>query len=58
MNEHEIIIKEGRRAIEQLELMILEDIEREKKNKDLGWDTETLIEEFLPIIKKMDEDSK
>lgn len=57
-HEQRTFIKHGRQAIEQLELMMLEDIEREEQNKDLGWDTETLIQEFLPIIRKMKEDSK
>lgn len=56
-HEKKAFIKHGRQVIEDLEKMMLEDIENEAKDKDLGWDTETIIEEFAPIIKKLKEQS-
>lgn len=56
-HEHKTFIKHSRQVIEQLELMMLEDIENEAKNKDLGWDAETIREEFAPLIRKLKEQS-
>ncbi len=55
-HEQKAFIRHGRRVIEELELMMLEDIENEAKTKDLGWDTETIREEFAPIIRKLKEE--
>ncbi len=52
-HEQKTLIKHSRQIIEDLEKMMLEDIENEAKDKDLGWGTETLIEEFAPIMKKL-----
>ncbi|MCT4638379.1 MAG: monovalent cation:proton antiporter-2 (CPA2) family protein [Bacteroidales bacterium] len=52
-HERNTYIKHRRRVIEELELMMLEDIENEAKDKDLGWDTETIKEEFAPLIRKL-----
>ncbi len=57
-HEQKAFIKHGRQIIEELELMMLEDIENEAKDKDLGWDTETIKEEFAPMIKKLKEENK
>jgi hypothetical protein len=56
--EHKTFIKRGRQVIEELELMMLEDIEKEAKDKDLGWDTETILEEFAPIMRQLKEEKK
>lgn len=57
-HEEKNFIKHGRQVIEQLELMMLEDLENEAKDKDLGWDTESIKEEFAPIIRALKEESK
>jgi len=57
-HETKSYIKVRRQAIEDLEKMILEDIENEAKDKDLGWDITTIIEEFAPMVKKMQEQDK
>jgi CPA2 family monovalent cation:H+ antiporter-2/glutathione-regulated potassium-efflux system ancillary protein KefC/glutathione-regulated potassium-efflux system protein KefB len=56
-HEKKIFIQRGKQVIEELELMMLEDIENEAKDKDLGWDTETIKEEFAPIIRKLKEEN-
>jgi hypothetical protein len=33
---------------------MLEDMEKEAKDKDLGWDTEAIVEEFAPLIRKIE----
>ncbi len=57
-HEGKTFLKAGRQYIEDLEKMILDDIENEAKDKDLGWDTASIVEEFAPIVKKMQEESK
>lgn len=57
-HEHKSYIKHGRQVIEDLEKMILEDIENEAKDKDLGWDATTIKEEFAPMIRKLKEENK
>jgi monovalent cation:proton antiporter-2 (CPA2) family protein len=56
-HERKAFIKHGRQVIEDLEKMMLEDIENEAKDKDLGWDTETIREEFGPMVRKLKENS-
>ncbi len=56
-HERKTFIKTGRQFIEDLEKMILDDIENEAKDKDLGWDTTTIIEEFAPFVKKLKEEN-
>jgi voltage-gated potassium channel Kch len=56
-HEQKAFIRHGRQVIEELELMMLEDIENEAKNKDLGWDTETIKEEYAPLIRKLKEEN-
>ena len=56
-HERKTFIKQSRKVIQDLELMMLEDIENEAKNKDLGWDTETIKEEFVPVMKKLTEEN-
>ncbi|MCT4613824.1 MAG: monovalent cation:proton antiporter-2 (CPA2) family protein [Marinifilaceae bacterium] len=50
------LIKQRRRIIEELELMMLDDIKNESVNKDLGWNEENIKEEFTPTIKKIREE--
>lgn len=57
-HEEKSFIKQNRKVIEELELMMLEDIENEAKDKDLGWSTETIKEEFAPIIRKLKDERK
>jgi len=57
-HEQKTFIRRGRKVIEELELMMLEDIENEAKDKDLGWDIESIKEEFAPIIRKLKEENK
>ncbi|WP_075590766.1 monovalent cation:proton antiporter-2 (CPA2) family protein [Labilibacter marinus] len=57
-HEETSMIKQSRKIMEELELMMLEDIENEAKDKDLGWDAETIKEEFAPIIRKLKEENK
>lgn len=56
-HERKTFIKTGRQFIEDLEKMILDDIENEAKDKDLGWDTTTIIEEFAPFVRKLKEEN-
>lgn len=51
-HEQKTFIQQSRKIIQDLELMMLEDIENEAKDKDLGWDTETIKEEFVPLMKQ------
>jgi CPA2 family monovalent cation:H+ antiporter-2/glutathione-regulated potassium-efflux system ancillary protein KefC/glutathione-regulated potassium-efflux system protein KefB len=55
-HEQKNFIKAGRRVIQELEILIREEIDNEAKNKDLGWDTESIKEEFAPLIRKMKEE--
>jgi monovalent cation:proton antiporter-2 (CPA2) family protein len=55
-HEQKNFIKHGRRVIRELEILIRGEIENEAKNKDLGWDTESIKEEFAPLIRKMKEE--
>jgi voltage-gated potassium channel Kch len=57
-HEQKNFIKQGRRVIQELELLIREEIENEAADKDLGWDTESIIEEFSPILQKMKEEER
>lgn len=57
-HEEKSFIKHSRQVIEELELMMLEDIENEAKDKDLGWNTETIREEFAPLIRKLKEEAQ
>jgi CPA2 family monovalent cation:H+ antiporter-2/glutathione-regulated potassium-efflux system ancillary protein KefC/glutathione-regulated potassium-efflux system protein KefB len=57
-HEHNTFIKHSKQHIEDLEKMILDDIENEAKDKDLGWDTTTIKEEFIPILNKLKEEAK
>ena len=43
--------KHGRQAIAAVELLMLESMENEMNNKDMGWDTETIKKEFVPMFK-------
>lgn len=52
-HERQSFIKDSRQVIEDLEKMMLDDIENEAKDKDLGWDSETLREEYAPLIRKL-----
>lgn len=55
-HEQKAFIKNSKQYIQDLEKMMLEDVENEAKEKDLGWDATTIKEEFAPIIKKMNEE--
>ena len=57
-HERKTFIKQSRKVIQDLELMMLEDLENEAKNKDLGWDTETIKEEYVPLMKQFMEGNK
>lgn len=57
-HEDKSLIKQSRKLIEELEMMILEDIENEARDKDLGWNTESIKEEFGPIMKKLREENQ
>jgi hypothetical protein len=50
-HEKNKLISGAKKRIEDLEKMILEDMENIGKDKDLGWDTFTLKEEYGPMIK-------
>ncbi len=56
-HEQKNFIKRGRQVIEELELLMLDDIDKVAKDKDMGWDTETIKEEFAPMI-RMQKDEK
>ena len=55
-HEQKNFIKRGRQVIQELELMMLDDMEKEAKDKDLGWDAETIREEFAPLIRQLKEE--
>lgn len=57
-HESKAFIKHGRQVIEDLEKMMLDDLENEAKDKDLGWDSETIRDEYAPMIKKLKEENK
>jgi Kef-type K+ transport system membrane component KefB len=57
-HEQKNFLKRGRQVIRELEVMMLEDMENVGKDKDLGWDTETIKEEFAPILRKLREEQK
>jgi CPA2 family monovalent cation:H+ antiporter-2/glutathione-regulated potassium-efflux system ancillary protein KefC/glutathione-regulated potassium-efflux system protein KefB len=52
-HEQKTFIKHGRKVIRDLELLIREEVENEAKYKDLGWDTESIKDEFAPMVRKM-----
>ena len=52
-HESKAFVEHGRQVIEDIEKMMLDDIENEAKDKDLGWDAETIREEYGPLIKKL-----
>lgn len=52
-HEEKSLLKSSKQHIEDLEQMMLDDIENEAKDKDLGWDSSSLKNEFGPLIKKM-----
>ncbi len=45
-HERKSFIQAARRNIEELELMMLDDLDKEAQDKDLGWDTESLKKEY------------
>lgn len=51
-HEKKILIKNSKQYIQDLEKLMLEDIENEAKDKDLGWDLLSVKKEFAPIFKK------
>ncbi len=51
-HEHTAYIKHSKQFIEDLEKIILDDIENEAKDKDLGWDTLSRRQEFIARLKK------
>jgi len=53
-HEQKTFFKRGRQVIAELELMMLEDMEKEAKDKDLGWDTDGIVEEFAPLMRKIE----
>jgi len=53
--ERKLFLRHGRQVIEEIEKMMLEDIENEARDKDLGWDIESIKEEFGPLIRKLKE---
>ena len=57
-HEQKSFIQQSRKIIQDLELMMLEDMENEAKDKDLGWNTETIIEEFAPLMRQFKEGKK
>lgn len=50
-HEQQHLIKNAKRGIEEIELMMLDDMENDQAKKDLGWDTETIKKEFVPLFK-------
>jgi voltage-gated potassium channel Kch len=57
-HEKKIYIKQRKKVIEELEKMMLDDIENEAKDKDMGWDNSSRKIDFGPIIKKLREEIK
>jgi len=57
-HEQNNLIKYGRKGIAEIELLMLDDIENESQNKDLGWDTDTIKEEYVPLFKNTRPESK
>lgn len=49
-------VKARKQYIRDLEQMMIDDMENEAKDKDLGWDTVAVKEEFAPILKKIYKD--
>lgn len=52
-HEEGSFIKTGKQYIEDLEKMMLDDIENEGKEKDMGWDVSSRKEEFAPLFKEL-----
>ncbi|MCG8523135.1 MAG: NAD-binding protein, partial [Pseudomonadales bacterium] len=50
-HEQKAFLRGSRQYIEDLEKMMLEDIENEARDKELGWDTTSIKEEFTQIIR-------
>ena len=54
-HEHTAYIKHSKQIIEDLEKMILDDIENEAKDKELGWDSFSRRQEFISRRKSTNE---
>lgn len=52
------LVRNSRQYIHDLEKMMIDDLENEAKDKDLGWDTGAVKKEFAPIIKELYGDLK
>ncbi|TKG89604.1 potassium transporter [Puteibacter caeruleilacunae] len=57
-HEQTLFLRERRQYIEDLEKMMLEDIENEAQDKELGWDSTTIREEFAPIVREQMDDEE
>ncbi len=51
-------LRDARQYIQELEKMMLDDLQNEAKDKDLGWDNTSLKEEYGPMIRQLMEGSK
>lgn len=50
-SEKGILLKNSKQYIQDLEKMMLEDMENEAKDKDMGWDPTSRIEEYTNLVK-------
>jgi CPA2 family monovalent cation:H+ antiporter-2/glutathione-regulated potassium-efflux system ancillary protein KefC/glutathione-regulated potassium-efflux system protein KefB len=57
-HQKKTFIRSFRQRIKDMEQMMQEDMENIAKDKDMGWDIESLKEEFGPRVKKMLEEEK
>ncbi|NQX92574.1 MAG: hypothetical protein HRT74_10710, partial [Flavobacteriales bacterium] len=49
------LISKAKSGIEDIELLMLDDMENEAAGKDLGWDTDTIKKEFVPLFDEKEE---
>jgi CPA2 family monovalent cation:H+ antiporter-2/glutathione-regulated potassium-efflux system ancillary protein KefC/glutathione-regulated potassium-efflux system protein KefB len=55
-HEQKTFLRGARKNIEDLEKMMIEDMENEARDKEQGWDTSTIKEEFASVVRaQMDE---
>lgn len=52
------LISAAKKRIEDLELLMLDDLENIGKDKDLGWDTTSIKEDYGPAIRKLKDENK
>lgn len=56
-HEHTTHLRDARKHIQDLEKMMLDDLDKEAQDKDLGWDDTSLKEEYGPMIRQLMKDS-